>query len=304
MRCTSSPAPPVTPATRCWIRCATSSKQSYSLTYFQQLDTNNKKNPLPAQATFTVDGSPPVTGAGVTALAQAIEQHPRFATAWAQKLCHFANASPCHDDDPELQRVGKLFRDSAYDWKTLVRELFTSPLVTYTAPTRTAERDGVVIGIARREALCARLSNRLNVKDACNLRGESGLAKAAAASAINLSAGVAGTTYARADVQPVTPHDPNLFFASATEKLCSLLAAQLVESTTGPWKVAARDQALADFVHVLMGVPGNDPREAPLRAVLSRHYDAALAAKEKAPDALRSSFVLACSSPLAVSLGL
>ena len=279
-------------------------KQSYSLTYFQQLDAGNKRNPLPAQATFTVDGSPPLVGNGVPALAQGIARHPRFAVAWAQKLCHFANASDCHDDDPELLRVAQLFRASGHDWKTLVRELYASPLVTYRSPTKTALADGVVIGIARREALCARLSNRLAIKDACNLRGESPLVRAAATSASNLSAGVAGSSYARADVQPVMPHDPNLFFASATEKLCSLLAAQLVDAATGPWKSAARDPAIADFVHVLMGVPGRDPREAALRAILGKHHAAALAAKERPADALRSTFVLACSSPLAVSSGL
>jgi len=102
----------------------------------------------------------------------------------------------------------------------------------------------------------------------------------------------------------VMPHDPNLFFVSATEKLCGVLAGQLVETMTGPWKVAARDAALADFVHVLMGAPGADARAPLLLGILGRHYDAAVAAKETPADALRSTFVLACSSPLAVSVGL
>ena len=53
-----------------------------------------------------------------------------------------------------------------------------------------------------------------------------------------------------------------------------------------------------------MGVPASDERAPLLRGILTRHYDAALAAKEKPADALRSTFVLACSSPLAVSSGL
>jgi hypothetical protein len=116
--------------------------------------------------------------------------------------------------------------------------------------------------------------------------------------------GIPGSSYGRADVRPVMPHDPNLFFTSATEKLCGVLAGQLVETMTGPWKVAARDAAFADFVHTLMGVPGTDERALGLQGVLSRHYDAAVAAKETPADALRSTFVLACTTPLALSIGL
>jgi hypothetical protein len=279
-------------------------KQSYSLTYFQQLDLNNKKNPLPAAGTFVVEGSGAVTGVGVETLARAIAQHPSFATAWAEKLCHLANSSDCRDDDPELVRVAGRFRDSHHDWKTLVRELFSSPLVTYAERTKTAETDGVVIAIARREALCARLSNRLGLADVCNLNGQSAVNKGVVGQVANLSVGIAGSPYSRADVRPVMPHDPNLFFVSATEKLCGVLAGQLVETMTGPWKVAARDAALADFVHVLMGAPGADARAPLLLGILGRHYDAAVAAKETPADALRSTFVLACSSPLAVSVGL
>jgi hypothetical protein len=280
-------------------------KQSYSLTYFQQLGSaNNKRNPIPATATFTVDGSAPVSGNGVGALAQAMSQHPLFPIAWTQKLCQLANSSRCETTDPELQRVAGVFRDSKFDFKVLVRELFTSPLVTYAAKTKNAETEGVVIGIARRETLCTRLSNRLGIHDICNLKGESALPRASATSTKNLSLGVAGSTYARADEQPVMPHDPNLFFTSGTEKLCTVLAGQLVETTTAKWKVATKDAALDEFVSVVMGLPANDDRAPLLRGVLLQHYNDAIAAKEKAPDALRSAFVLACSSPLAISAGL
>jgi hypothetical protein len=279
-------------------------KQSYSLTFFQQLDFNNKKNPLPTIASFTVDGSAPVTGTGIETLARAMAGHPQFAVAWTQKLCQLANSSVCRDGDPELTRVATLFRDSKYDWRTLVRELYSSPLVTYAEKTATAQSDGVTIGIARREALCDRLSNRLAIKDVCNLQGQSGLAKAVVTQAANLAVGIAGSSYGRADVTPVMPHDPNLFFSSATEKLCGVLAGQLVETMTGPWKVMARDAALTDFVRVLMGVPGSDERAPLLQAILGRHFDAAVAAKETPADALRSTFVLACTSPLAISVGL
>jgi hypothetical protein len=278
-------------------------RQSYSITYFQQLETS-RRNPVPAEGLFSVDGSTPVRGKGVETFAQAVAQHPRFAVAWTQKLCHLANAASCHEDDPEFQRVVAAFRASSHDFRTLVRELYASPLVTYADKTATTEADGAVISIARRENLCTRLSNRLGVADACNLKGQSGLARQAATSARNLSFGIAGSSYARADEKPVMPHDPNLFFSSATEKLCMLLANQLVDGMNSRWRAASFNPALDDFVSVVMGVPANDERFGKLRWVLAQHYDAALAAKERPADALRSTFVLACSSPTAVSSGL
>ncbi len=278
-------------------------RQSYSITYYQQLEVS-RRNPVPTEAVFSVDGSPPVRGKGVETFAQAVAQHPRFAVAWTQKLCQLANAASCHEEDPEFQRVVAAFRDSNHDFKTLMRELYSSALVTYADKTATTEADGAVISIARRETLCARLSNRLGVADACNIKGQSGLARQAATSARNLSFGIAGSSYARADETPVMPHDPNLFFSSATEKLCMLLAAQLVEGMNGRWRTAQFNAALDEFVSVVMGVPAGDERAPLLRLVLARHYDAALAAREKPADALRSTFVLACSSPNSVSSGL
>ena len=81
------------------------------------------------------------------------------------------------------------------------------------------------------------------------------------------------------------------------------VASQVVETNTARWKVAAKETAFADFVSQLMGVPPSDPLYPKLVDVLARNY-AAGAAKETPADALRSTFTLACSSPLAVSSGL
>jgi hypothetical protein len=278
-------------------------KQSYSLTYFQQLSTLDPKNPpLPAEGVFAVDNVT-VRGNGVQGLARAMATHPRFAVAWTQRLCQLANASQCDEDDPELRRVAGVFAASNHDFKVLVRELLSSPLVTYAAPTKSAETNGVVLSIARRDNFCDRLGSRLAVKDLCNQQGESGLPKIAG-QAKNLSLGIPGSAYARADERPVSPHDPNLFFVSATEKLCMAVAGQVVEGATARWKVATKDAAFSDFVTLLMGVPASDPLAPRLVDVLARNYATAVAAKEMPADALRSTFTLACASPLAVSSGL
>src|SRR6185369_16372961 len=130
---------------------------------------------VPATATFTVNGSPPVTGNGVGDLAVALATHERFAVAWAQKLCRLANSTSCSETDPEFQRVVAAFKASNHDFSTLVRELFSSPLVTFAADTSSTDENGIVVGIQRRETLCASLANRLGLTDVCGLRGTAGL---------------------------------------------------------------------------------------------------------------------------------
>jgi hypothetical protein len=279
-------------------------KQTFSLTYFEQLSTlDPKAPPLPAEGVFNMDGTT-VRGRGVAALAKAMADHPMFATAWTQKVCQLANASTCEETDPEFIRVANVFKSSNYDWKVLLRELLSSPLVTYAARTKTADTAGVVLSIARRDNYCDRLGNRLGIRDLCNQKGESALPRVAG-QAKNLSLGIPGSAYARADEKPVTPHDPNIFFVSATEKLCMAVAGQLVDNgTTSRWKAQTKDAAIGDFVSLLMGVPPSDPLSPKLADILNRHYMAAVAAKETPADALRSAFTLACSSPLAVSSGI
>ena len=128
--CTCSRAPSASPATRPWTRCGTSSATATTS------PTSSSWPPswCPPTATFTVDGSPPVMGRGIATFARALAEHPRFAAAWTQKLCQFANSESCDPEDPELQRVAAAFRDSGFDFKVLVRELFSSPLVTFVAP--------------------------------------------------------------------------------------------------------------------------------------------------------------------------
>lgn len=281
-------------------------RQSYNYFYSQQLDATTAG--IPAVAQFTIADGAPVSGNGIGALAQAMATHERFATAWTQKLCRLANSSSCAEEDPEFLRVAAAFKDSGYNFKTLTRALFSSPLVTFASRTKTSDQGGIVIGIARREALCASLEGRLGIVDPCGIRGIYGRrtpADRAKATAANLAGAIPGDGYARGSEIPLLPHDPNLFFVSATDNLCGLLAGELIDAgAAGRWQSGAKDAAITDFVGVVMGLPSQDARAAQMAAVLNEHYAEAVAAAETPADALRSTFVLACSSPLAVSSGL
>jgi hypothetical protein len=280
-------------------------RQTYNTLYAPQLDPTAAG--IPAQATFTAVGSAPVTGNGVVALADAMAQHPRFALAWTQKLCRLADSTSCVEDDPEFLRVAQAFADSGYDFRTLVRALFTSPLVTYSSETKSADDNGIVVGIARRETLCASLEARSGIADVCGIHGFYGkkAADKPKLTAANLAGAVPGDGYARGSEVPLIPHDPNLFFVSGTENLCAQMAAQLIPATAGgKYTAAKKDDAIADFVSNVMGLPSSDPRAPAIAGVLDQHFADAVAAGQNASDALRSTYLLACSSPLSLSSGL
>ena len=66
----------------------------------------------------------------------------------------------------------------------------------------------------------------------------------------------------------------------------------------------AQSMAAVGAVDTVMGLPPTDARSAEMTTILSDHYQDAVNSGVGANLALRSTFTLACESPLAVSLGL
>jgi hypothetical protein len=279
-------------------------RASYTLNYHLQRDAQEAAK----QGSFLVDGVV-AKGHGIGDLGRTLAAHPSFAPAWVQKLCRYANSAPCSESDPEFLRVAAAFRDGGHGFKGLVRTLFSSPLITFAEPTESAAAAGLTIGIARREHLCAALENRLGIADLCGLRQERpDRGDPNRRVAHNLALSIPGTSYVRGAVKPLIPHDPTLFFQSATENLCGLIADKAIDAPSPgaavSWSSAQPDAAIADFLRIVMAVPDSDARTSELGALLHEHFTDAKAAGESASDALRSTFVLACTSPLALSLGL
>lgn len=239
---------------------------------------------------------------GVVELAGIMAGSQRFALAWTQKLCQFANSLSCSEDDPEFLRVADAFRKSNHDFKVLVRTLFSSPLVTQAAVTKTATDVGSTNSVQRREHFCAALQNRLGIADACLLL------PVTTSTIQNLAYGLPGSGYSRGSATPLMPRDPDLFFASAVENLCGQMAAKVIDVAKCPgskcWQGAQPAPAIADFVRLLMALPPSDPRAADMTQILTDHFNDAKGQGQSASDALRSTFVLACSSPLSAASGL
>ena len=268
-------------------------RQAYTLTYHEQKDPAQTSMP----GVFAFDGITKNVSSPKE-LAAAMASHPRFAIAWTQKLCYWANSAPCNESDPEFQRVAAVFASSGHNWKTLVREVLTSPLTTGTRNTQTFADQGVTISVARRDQLCTAMATRLGVPNLCVLGRSPSLTQL-----------VPSDSYSRGGTAPILATDPSLFYRAATEQLCRTFADYVVDSTvTGkPSRYQSKmpDAAVSDMVQTVMGIVPSDKRYPSLLQILTEHYaKASKTAGITAADALKSTFTLACMSPTSISMGL
>jgi len=271
-------------------------RQQYS--YYFHPQTNPEEISLPGSFGFR---GVAVSGSNISDLASQLAAHPDFAGAWVQKLCTWANSARCDETDGEFARIAAIFSDSYYNWKTLEVTLFSSPLVTYLAPTRTVSQSGEVFPVSRRDHLCGALSNRLGITDACGLDVNTVVPQDL--KAVQFIARVLPSdAYSRGAEEPVLANDPNLFFRTGMENICAIFAGRLIDAGPGTrWSSASLDVAIADFVHTLMGVGAG--RDATLLSILGQHFQSAVAAGLSASDALKSTFMIACLSPGVVGMG-
>ncbi len=229
----------------------------------------------------------------------------RFALATAQHLCFFANSAACEETDPEMRRVALAFQNANYDFKTLVRELFSSPLVTDWSSTATFTTDGVTISVARRDQLCAALSNRLGKPDLCEIAMPTPTGVTTATN--RLAGSIPADAFSRGSQLPVTPPDPNLFYRAASELVCEAVAAKVVDGPAATNLYTSATGAMAaitDMVGKVMGLPPSDPHYAGALKALQDHYNGAVAARSTTTASLRSTFAAACQSPSSLALGI
>jgi hypothetical protein len=254
-------------------------RQVYSTASFDYLD---KKSPLASLDDF----------------ASALVNHPLYPVAWAQKLCYYANSSGCAEDDPEFLRVVAAFKDSNFDFHTLVKELFSSSLVTGHAATKTGREIGETVSIARQDHFCSTLTNRLQLATSLCV----GITDATTRIAVTNNIPLDG--YLRGAEAPALSTDQTPFYRGATESLCAYAAGLVVDKPKSRYESAKKDMAITDFVANIMGITSDDPASAAVTQLLKDHYDAAIAASASPTDALKSTFITACLSPTSVAIGL
>jgi hypothetical protein len=278
---------------------------TWSWNYHNQLDSGWRAQP----GLFAFRGlTAPVKS--IADFGRVLARHPLLAAGWVQKLCYYVNSAPCDENDPEFQRLVRRFRRSSYAWNALVKALVTSPLTTYAAASDTAEKNGEVVAVARRDHLCALYDARLGLTDACGLDALGKQSKQTPIPAI--VSGLPSDAYGRGAEVPILPNQPTLFFVAGTENICASIAAQVIDAPDGPgataaahWSSGRPDTAIADFVTRVMALAPSDARAAKATALLKAHFAAALQTPGiTATDALRSTFVVACQAPSTVSIGL
>jgi hypothetical protein len=230
--------------------------------------------------------------------ARALVTHPLYPIAWAQKLCYFANSSSCTEDDAEFLRVVAAFKESNFDFHTLLVELFSSSLVTGQAATKTGREIGETVSIARQDHFCAALTNRLQLATSLCV----GITDSATRIAVTNNIPLDG--YLRGAEAPALSTDQTPFYRGATESLCAYAAGLTVDKPKSRYESAKKDTAITDFVSNIMGITSDDPNSAAVTQLLQEHYDAAIAAKASPTDALKSTFITACLSPTSVAIGL
>jgi hypothetical protein len=234
----------------------------------------------------------------------------------AQQLCYWADSSGCGEGDNEFRRVAQAFVDSKYNYKLLIAEMLSSPLVTGFSPTATFESRNVTVSITRREHLCSALGNRLKLGDVCGLdyafpqsSGFGGKTEADSVKSVFRIAGtIAADSFSRGSEVPVTPNTPTLFYAAGSELFCEYVAAKAVGTVYNTTDI---DGSLRAMVREVMGYPdGETLKDQSVAAqsafaILRAHYNEALAVQgSSATLALQSTFSLACQAPTSLGLGI
>jgi len=268
-------------------------RQAYTYSYHAQHD--------PAQMFSTAAFDYLGAKAALTSFddfAAALVNHPLYPTAWAQKLCYYANSSACSEDDPEFVRVVKAFTDSGFDFHKLVLELFSSPLVTGQEATKTWREVGETVSIARQDHFCAALTNRLVLATSLCV----GITDKTTATAVANNVPLDG--YLRGAEAPALSTAQTPFYRGATESLCAYAAGLAIDKTGSRYDSAKKDAAITDFVANIMGITSADPLSATATQLLTEHFDAAMKAGAVRGDALKSTFIIACLSPTSVAIGL
>ena len=110
-----------------------------------------------------------------------------------------------------MRAIAKEFAARNFDFKSLLLDLMTSPLVTGSSSTQTTANQGIAISIVRRHQLCQALSNRLNIADLCQIA----LPLIEEKSSIGRLAGaLPADAFSRGVAEPVTAADPTIFTAA------------------------------------------------------------------------------------------
>ncbi len=229
-------------------------------------------------------------GNDLSDLGQSIATHPFFASAWVQKLCFMANSQECNPDDPEFQRIRDAFVANGFDFRTLVVDLFSSPLVTGAERTLTHDTHEFLVSITRRAHLCHTLQTRLGVNGLC-------------AGGNNVANATPEDAWSRGSATPFQPAASSLFYAASMDAFCDRVAKAVVDEPGSPLQSTDMETSVVFLVESIMDLSPEDSRNAMAREAIDLHLEEAAAITANQRVMLESAFTLACTSPFVTSVG-
>lgn len=242
-------------------------------------------------------------------LAQTISKHPEFATGWTAKLCSYANSDKCDENSTEFRRIASLFESSNFNFKTLLAELFSSPIVTSKGggiANSTNPSTMGLISVARSNHFCHAMNQRyIQIRDdleldarafdLCNLNGTvAGYASSLGADlTVRGSAGLSQSP----DSSPVG--------YLSMENICRTFSTQAVGNNTIKTGNNDIEASLTIITKYVMGLPAGHSRHEKAREVLKEIYDYGKSEHNLSnQNSLREAFVFACLSPDNFAMGL
>jgi hypothetical protein len=272
-----------------------------SFTYYYHVQQDSSVQALRPSFAFQGVSADGAAGDGITEFANTLSSHPRFAPAWVQKACFFATSTACPEDSEEFQNAVNVFEQTGMSFRAMLVELLSSPLVSAASCVEAAGGD--IPSVSRARHFCTSVSNRLGISDACGTEtyyqsergGERGVNR-------QLIEVVPDDSYSRGGEMPIVITDPNLFIRAAGEAMCERFSEMVVDND-GQFPPSDPEGAIRAFVADLAGLPESDPRHAGVLDILTRHYEQA-ETETNATSALRSTFIVACTSPSVLGMGL
>lgn len=269
-------------------------RRSYSVAYGLQDNQERIEAMEPIFVFRGVEGR----GDGVDDLAQLVASHPEFASAWVQKLCHFANAVSCPEASEEFAAVVQSFESSNLDFGKMMLELMISPLVTNAECVEGGT--GHQKSIMRRTQLCSNLSHRLGVENVCGEGLVNNRRSNAQRNVRGAITSIPDDTFARGEPEPIIISQTGLFTRATREVTCTVVAEQLYNEAFADME---RDAVIERIVTKVMGLPEGDTRRAGALQILTEHVAEGVEAGTPENRALQSALVVACMSPGLAGVG-
>lgn len=274
-------------------------RRDYTYSFHQQQSDEVRQK----RADFAWDGVQS-GGSSIEEFAALLVGHPNLARGWTQKLCWYANSAPCPEGE-EFERVVRNFSEGGMNFRDLLVELLSSPLVTGATPVPNGNGD--LPSVARVRHFCAALSARVDEPDVCGLYSDIDSIDDSGARRLRLlnsatSGVIPDDTFARGDQNPIAISDVGLFSRNAYEKICISVAKERVDNGDPLFDFGDADPTLENLVTRVAAIPENDPRYPKILESLREHYETAQ--RQTNPGAaMRSAFVVACLAPSSIGIG-